>query len=282
MTMGKLYVVATPIGNVEDMSTRAQNILSQVAWVAAEDTRHSQGLLNYLGIDTPLVSYHDHNEQDRSDDLIQKLKQGQSGALISDAGTPLISDPGYRLVLKAHEQGITVIPIPGACALIAALSASGLATDKFLFAGFLPHKTKARCDQLATYVDDPYTLIFYEAPHRILETVQDCVQVLGGERLACIAREITKKFESIIMSPLTDILQKLEAETIPAKGEFVLMVAGKPHSKEATDEAQQEIDRILNVLLAEMPLKQAVQITVKLTGGAKNFIYDRAMALKQN
>lgn len=277
--MGKLYVVATPIGNLEDLSFRAQRILSQVSWVAAEDTRHSKGLLLHLGILTPLISYHEHNEHDRAIELIEKLLSGEDGALISDAGTPLISDPGLTLVAAAHRAGIPVIPCPGPCAAIAALSASGLPTDKFLFEGFLPAKSTARRKRLTELAQFPHTLVFYEAPHRIVSMIEDCIECLPQIRLASLAREITKKFEEIKMGLLPDLFAALQSGEILQKGEFVLTIVG--FQVEAVQaEHEIEMDKVLRILLSEVPLKQAVQIAVKLTGFAKNALYDRAMVLK--
>ncbi|MCS5710796.1 16S rRNA (cytidine(1402)-2'-O)-methyltransferase [Candidatus Berkiella aquae] len=276
--MGKLYVVATPIGNLTDLSQRAQDVLSQVTWIAAEDTRHSLGLLQHLGIATPLVSYHEHNERERSLALIEKLMSGEDGALISDAGTPLISDPGYHLVQKAHEAGIQVVPIPGACAAIAALSASGLASAKFLFEGFLPAKSGRR-KRLAQLKDFPATVIFYEAPHRVLELLEECCDEIGRERSACLAKEITKKFETIYSSSLENILARVRQGEIPLKGEFVLMIAPPAEKPESLSEVAEQI-RILQILMAELPMKQAVQLAVKLTGHPKNALYELALEIQ--
>lgn len=276
--MGKLYVVATPIGNLTDISQRAQDILSQVTWIAAEDTRHSLGLLQHLGISTHLVSYHDHNERDRADELVEKMCAGENGALISDAGTPLISDPGYHLVQKAHEAGITVIPVPGACAAIAALSASGLPSARFLFEGFLPTKA-ARRKRLEALHDFPSTVIFYEAPHRILELLEECCEILGGDRLACIAKEITKKYETIYSSKLSAILERVQKGEIPLKGEFVLIVAPDDSKVESLEEIAEDM-RVLQILLAELPVKQAVKLAVQLTGHSKNALYELALQIQ--
>lgn len=279
--LGKLYVVATPIGNLGDFSERAKEVLSQVTWVAAEDTRHSQVLFAHLGIAPSLISYHDHNAHERTSHLISKLQQGESGALISDAGTPLISDPGFLLVSKAHEAGITVIPIPGACALIAALSVSGLPTDKFLFEGFLPAKSHARQQHLLKLKEFAHTLIFYEAPHRLFDLMTDLVSVLGVNRQVFVAREITKKFESFYLDTTQKILEDLQNNQIPLKGEFVVIVQG---AKEQTNlsEQEQEAKHLLDVLLAEVPLKQAVKIASKLTKLNKNALYDFAISLRNN
>jgi 16S rRNA (cytidine1402-2'-O)-methyltransferase len=276
--MGKLYVVATPIGNITDISQRAQDILSQVTWIAAEDTRHSLGLLQRLGISTHLVSYHDHNERDRADELIEKITAGENGALISDAGTPLISDPGYHIVQKAHQAGITVIPIPGACAAIAALSASGLPSAKFLFEGFLPAKSGRR-NRIAALKDFPSTVIFYEAPHRILELLEECTEILGSMRQACIAKEITKKFETIYAGSLQTILARVQEGVIPLKGEFVLLVAPDEGKTETVEEIAEQM-RVMQILLAELPVKQAVKLAVQLTGHPKNALYELALQIQ--
>lgn len=277
---GKLYVVATPIGNLDDISQRAKKILQTVNWIAAEDTRHSAGLLQHLGIHTELISYHEHNEKERTAQLITKLQQGEEGALISDAGTPLISDPGFTLVAAAHAVQIPVIPIPGPCAAIAALSASGLATDKFYFEGFLPAKSTARLKRLETLALIPHTLIFYEAPHRLLDLLADCEQVFSPQRQACVAREITKKFEAIQVGTLGKMLLAAQQGNIPLKGEFVVIVAGHQATLENKGEIEQEAKRILAVLLGHLSLKQAVQITRELTGMAKNILYDWAIQLQ--
>lgn len=278
---GKLYVVATPIGNLDDITVRARDILSQVTFVAAEDTRHSKVLLSHLHIHTPLIAYHDHNEATKTAFIIEKLQQGKSIALISDAGTPLISDPGYDVVAKALEAGIQVIPIPGACALTCALSASGLPTDKFFFEGFLPAKDSARRKRLTALKDFPNTLIFYEAPHRLAALIADLCDIFSPMREATIAREITKKFETITKDSLGTLLLAMQRGEIPAKGECVVVVQGASREENEENHAP-ENKRILEILLQEVPLKQAVQIAVKMTNQPKNALYDLAMELKRN
>ncbi len=278
---GKLYVVATPIGNLDDITVRARDILSQVTFVAAEDTRHSKVLLSHLHIHTPLIAYHDHNEATKTAFIIEKLQQGKSIALISDAGTPLISDPGYDVVAKALEAGIQVIPIPGACALTCALSASGLPTDKFFFEGFLPAKDSARRKRLTALKDFPNTLIFYEAPHRLAALIADLCDIFSPMREATIAREITKKFETITKDSLGTLLLAIQRGEIPAKGECVVVVQGASREENEENHAP-ENKRILEILLQEVPLKQAVQIAVKMTNQPKNALYDLAMELKRN
>ena len=272
---GTLYVVATPIGNLGDMVPRAVETLQTVALIAAEDTRHSSRLLSHFDIKTPCVAYHDHSDEQRTEQLIARMHAGDSIALISDAGTPLVSDPGYRLVRSARQAGIQVVPIPGACAMIAALSAAGLPSDRFAFEGFLPAKQVARCTQLQNLAADPRTLIFYEAPHRILETLQDMAQVFGPEREVVMARELTKTFETIKGDKVADLAAWVAADTNQQRGEIVLLVHGAPKPEnEAMTPAQMHT---MKVLLEELPVKQAASIGAKLTGLKKNFLYDWAL-----
>ena len=268
---GTLYVVATPIGNLADMVPRAIETLQTVAVIAAEDTRHSSRLLAHFDIKTPAIAYHDHSDEHRTAQLIERLHAGESVALISDAGTPLISDPGYRLVRMAREQGIKVIPIPGACAMIAALSAAGLPSDRFAFEGFLPAKQAARCAFLQTIVNDSRTLIFYEAPHRILETLQDMASVFGPEREVVMARELTKTFETIKGDKVAALAAWVAADTNQQRGEIVLLVQGVSKTEMAAMTPEHE--RIMNVLLEELQVKQAAAIGAKITGLKKNFLY---------
>jgi 16S rRNA (cytidine1402-2'-O)-methyltransferase len=223
---GSLYVVATPIGNLDDISARALKILREVALIAAEDTRHSQRLMQHFGIATPLAACHEHNERDEGSRFITRLLAGDDVALISDAGTPLISDPGYHLVRQARAAGINVVPVPGACALIAALSAAGLPSDRFIFEGFLPAKMVGRRARLESIKEEPRTLIFYEAPHRILECLQDMELVFGPERPALLARELTKTFETLKGLPLAELRQFVESDSNQQRGECVVLVAG--------------------------------------------------------
>ncbi|QEY12130.1 16S rRNA (cytidine(1402)-2'-O)-methyltransferase [Cellvibrio sp. KY-YJ-3] len=272
---GTLYVVATPIGNLGDMVPRAVETLQTVALIAAEDTRHSSRLLSRFDIKTPCVAYHDHSDEQRTEQLIARMHAGDSIALISDAGTPLVSDPGYRLVRSARQAGIQVVPIPGACAMIAALSAAGLPSDRFAFEGFLPAKQVARCTQLQNLATDPRTLIFYEAPHRILETLQDMAQVFGPEREVVMARELTKTFETIKGDKVADLAAWVAADSNQQRGEIVLLVHGAPKPEnEAMTPAQMHT---MKVLLEELPVKQAASIGAKLTGLKKNFLYDWAL-----
>lgn len=273
---GIIYIVATPIGNLEDITLRAIRILREVHFIAAEDTRHSQRLLKHLNIATPLVALHDFNEKQRAEKLLKKVLEGASLALISDAGTPLISDPGYTLIQAAHEQGITVSPIPGPCAAIAALCASGLPTDRFVFEGFLPVKSKARQDRLHALCDEPRTLIFYEAPHRILDLVVDLNAIFGSSRRVTLAKEITKAFETIYATDLAGLKTWLEEQPIRQKGEFVLVVKGQTESRSSLDLDE---DKVLAILQAELPLKQAVSLTAKILGKKKNAVYKRALLI---
>lgn len=272
---GILYVVATPIGNLGDMVPRAVETLQTVALIAAEDTRHSSRLLSHFDIKTPCIAYHDHSDESRVDQLVQRLLAGDSIALISDAGTPLVSDPGYRLVRSARQAGVQVVPVPGACAMIAALSAAGLPSDRFAFEGFLPAKQVARCAQLQTLAADPRTLIFYEAPHRILETLQDMVQVFGGDREVVIAREITKTFETIKGDKVSALAEWVAQDSNQQRGEIVLLVHGAP--KVENESMTPEQIHTMAVLLEELPVKQAAAIGAKLTGLKKNFLYDWAL-----
>ncbi|MBK7299720.1 MAG: 16S rRNA (cytidine(1402)-2'-O)-methyltransferase [Moraxellaceae bacterium] len=276
---GILYVVATPIGNLDDISARAIQVLGRVARIAAEDTRHSARLLQHLGINTHLVAVHDHNEAGKTQHLISQLLAGEDLALISDAGTPLISDPGYRLVAAAHEAKIQVVPVVGACAAIAALSAAGLPSDRFSFEGFLSAKTTARQVQLQALVHETRTLIFYEAPHRILECVQDMRAIFGEQRRVVLARELTKTFETIKQMTLAELCDFVEADTNQQRGEIVLVVEGA-----ATDSAlaaQQEVDNLLLKLLKYLPVKASAQLAAELTGHKKNALYDRVLVLQQ-
>ncbi|MBU0901350.1 MAG: 16S rRNA (cytidine(1402)-2'-O)-methyltransferase [Gammaproteobacteria bacterium] len=274
--LGSLYVVATPIGNLDDISARALNILRSVALVAAEDTRHSARLMQHFGIGTPLAACHEHNERDQGGRFLARLLAGEDVALISDAGTPLISDPGYHLVRQARAAGVAVVPVPGACALIAALSAAGLPSDRFIFEGFLPAKAAGRRARLEQVKEEPRTLIFYEAPHRILECLQDMQAVFGDERPALLARELTKTFETLKGMPLAELAAWVAADSNQQRGECVVLVAGwqAPEGEEAVSS---EALRVLNLLLAEMPLKRAAALAAEITGVRKNVLYQAAL-----
>ncbi len=279
--VGSLYVVATPIGNLDDISARAMKVLREVSLIAAEDTRHSLRLLQHFGITTPLAACHEHNERDEGSRFIAKLLAGEDVALISDAGTPLISDPGYHLVRQARAAGISVVPVPGACALIAALSAAGLPSDRFIFEGFLPAKAVGRRARLELLKEEPRTLIFYEAPHRILECLQDMETVFGGERPALLARELTKTFETLKGSPLSELRGFVEADANQQRGECVVLVAGWT-APENDDAVGSEAMRILDLLLQEMPLKRAAALAAEITGVRKNLLYQVALDRQKN
>ncbi len=278
---GTLFVVATPIGNLDDLSARALKVLGDVALIAAEDTRHSARLMQHFGIGTPLAACHEHNERDEGNRFIERLLAGDDVALISDAGTPLISDPGYHLVRQARAAGVRVVPVPGACALIAALSAAGLPSDRFVFEGFLPAKTVGRRARLELVREEPRTLIFYEAPHRILECLQDMREVFGGERQALLARELTKTFETLQGMPLEQLCDWVAADANQQRGECVVLVAGWQAPE---DEAAVSVEalRVLDLLLAEMPLKRAAALAAQITGVRKNLLYQAALDRQQD
>jgi 16S rRNA (cytidine1402-2'-O)-methyltransferase len=271
MSNGNLYIVATPIGNLSDFTFRAKEILQEVDLIAAEDTRHSRYLLTHFGIDTKLQALHEHNEQRITQTLLKILQDGKSIALISDAGTPLISDPGMRLVQTAHKNNIKVIPIPGACALISALSAAGFNADKFIFSGFLPAKQQARRHYLSSLVKETHTQIFYEAPHRILASVNDMCEIFGKDRQAVLAKEITKLYETIANNTLEELYNWLIIDEKHQKGEFVILISG--YQKTVTTEIDTETENIFKILLAELPRKQAAHLASKITGINKNILY---------
>ncbi|WP_374253862.1 16S rRNA (cytidine(1402)-2'-O)-methyltransferase [Acinetobacter brisouii] len=275
----QLFVVATPIGHLDDMTFRAIEVLKSVSLIAAEDTRQSAQLLKHFNIETPLTACHDHNEANKIHQLIEKLKNGENLALISDAGTPLISDPGFKLVRAAQEHGIRVTPVPGACAAIAALSAVGLPSDRFSFEGFLPSKSSQRLSQLEKLKDETQTLIFYEAPHRILECVKDMQAVFGADRAVGFAREITKTFETIKKMTLSELVKFIEQDHNQQKGEIVLVVGGATTEK---DLSQAKLDEWLQRLLQDVSVKAAAQIVADLTGIKKKIAYQRALELTQS
>jgi 16S rRNA (cytidine1402-2'-O)-methyltransferase len=273
-----LYVVATPIGNLDDISVRAQRTLREVALIAAEDTRHSLRLLQHFGIETPLAACHEHNEREQGGRFLARLQAGEDVALISDAGTPLISDPGYHLVRQARAAGVRVVPVPGACALIAGLSAAGLPSDRFVFEGFLPAKVAGRRARLEALSEEPRTLIFYEAPHRLLECIEDMALVYGEGRQAVLARELTKTFETIKGLPLGELRDWVAADANQQRGECVLLLAGwqAPEGEAVSAEAL----RVLDLLLAELPVKRAAALAAEITGVRKNLLYQVALERK--
>jgi 16S rRNA (cytidine1402-2'-O)-methyltransferase len=275
---GTLYVVATPIGNLQDITLRALDTLKSADVVAAEDTRHSAQLLAHFGIHTKFTALHEHNERSASQKLVEMLLAGQSVALISDAGTPAISDPGAVLVHMAREAGIKVVPIPGANAAIAALSASGLLAPHFLFVGFLPAKVSHRKQVLESLRTVPATLVFYEAPHRVLESAADLAEILGGARNITFARELTKTFETIHTCRLDEALDWLQSDPNHQRGEFVLLVEGAPEADQR--EIGGDATRTLEILLAELPLKQAVKLAAEISGTKKNALYELALTMK--
>ena len=274
---GILYIVATPIGNLQDITQRALDTFAQVGLIAAEDTRHSGLLLSHYGIKKPFFALHDHNEQEKAHILVEKLKQGSHIALISDAGTPLISDPGFHLVRQCREAGIRVVPLPGACAAITALCASGIASDRFCFEGFLPAKSKARKDKLENIAEEDRTLIFYESTHRILDTLEDMQLVLGEERYIVLAREITKTWETITGNTIKHLREWLLEDPNRTKGEMVLIVEGKPKS-DNNDEISPQAVKALELIAEELPLKKAAAIVAELYGYKKNALYQFGLA----
>jgi 16S rRNA (cytidine1402-2'-O)-methyltransferase len=278
MTTAILYVVSTPIGNLDDLSPRAVETLKKVDLIAAEDTRHSGRLMQHFAISTPMLAVHDHNERQRAQMLVNKLAEGQSIALISDAGTPLISDPGYHLVSAVREAGYQVVPVVGPCALIAGLSVSGLATDRFSFYGFLPAKSSGRKQHLQQLEKVTHTQVFYESPHRIVAMVDDIVTVMGADRKLVLARELTKTFETVYGAPAIEVQAWLAADHNQQKGEFVVLIAGA--EPEELQDIGPEEERMLTLLLAELPIKKAAAITAAITGHKKKALYDRALVLQ--
>lgn len=272
-----LYIVATPIGNLGDITLRAIDVLQQVDCIAAEDTRHSKKLLAHLNIKKPMLALHDYNESARSKVLLQRLAKGENIALISDAGTPLISDPGFRLVNLVRTAGIKVVPIPGPCAAITALSAAGLPTDKFVFEGFLPVTASARQQRLAALTTEQRTLVLYEAPHRVIKLIAALVKIFGADRSAVVARELTKKFETIYSADLGAIQTWLETDHNQQKGEFVILVHGLKAVKQ--EPISEEELHTLKILLSELSVKQAASLTAKITGQSKNKLYSIATKL---
>jgi 16S rRNA (cytidine1402-2'-O)-methyltransferase len=278
--VGRLFVVATPIGNLGDFSARAQEVLRACQWIAAEDTRHTGVLLKHFNIQTPQLSLHEHNEAARSIEIIARLRKGDSVALVSDAGTPAISDPGFALVRAAAAAGVEIVAIPGPCAAIAALSIGGLPTDRFCFEGFLPARGAARRQRLEALVNEPRTLVFYESPHRIVEVIEDCAEVFGDSREARVVREATKLHETTYRAPLGEMESIAQGDADFARGEIVLLIAGAPAAEGAGEAHDEALDKTLKVLLKQLPLKQAAELAAELTGARGNQAYKRALELK--
>ena len=273
---GILYVIGTPIGNLDDISERAKQVLREVDLILAEDTRHSRKLLDRLHINTPMRSHHDFNESGTVPGLLELLQNGKRLALISDAGTPLICDPGYQLVRAVHEHGIRLIPIPGPSALLTALSVSGMATDKFIFEGFLPVKHAARKKRLQELAGETRTMVFYEAPHRIMELLEDISELYGADRTVCLCRELTKKFETIYRDSVANILTLLRNDPVQQKGEFVVIIEGNRDASADID----EISRVLGILLKHgVSVKTASAIAADITGTGKNDLYKLALKI---
>jgi len=275
---GTLFVVATPIGNLEDLTPRARQTLADVDLIAAEDTRHTRRLLSHFGIKTPLFALHDHNEQAAAGTLVDDLVAGKSIALVSDAGTPLISDPGYRLVQAAHQQQVPVSPIPGVSALTAALSVAGLPTDRFCFEGFLPARQTARRDALTRLTNETRTMVFYESVHRMRACLEDMIAVFGADRPAFVGREMTKLHEQTVHTSLADLSALLHTESIAPKGEFVIAVAGAAQA----GSSQIDIDRLLVELSGRLPAKELARALARATGAKRNALYQRLLELRKS
>jgi len=278
MPESALYIVATPIGNLQDFTPRAIETLNNVHLIAAEDTRHSARLMAHFNINTPLISVHEHNERQRVDRILQHLQQGESVALISDAGTPVISDPGFVVVRAVREAGFRVVPVPGCVAFVTALCASGLPSDRFSFEGFPPHKSSGRKQFYAERSGLPHTLVFYESPHRVLSSIEDMIEVFGGERRAAVARELTKTFETIHSATLAELQVWMASDSNQQRGEFVLMVEGAPPVE--NDGLDEEALKVLDILLAELSVKQASALAAQITGVKKKLLYQAALERK--
>ena len=278
MSESTLFVVSTPIGNLDDMTPRAIEVLKQVSVIAAEDTRHSRKLLNHFGIETPMIPCHEHNERHQAEVLLARLQQGDSVALISDAGTPLISDPGFVLVRTVREQGIKVAPVPGACALVAALSVSGLPTDRFYFEGFLPAKSSGRKKKLEALGVMPHTWAVYESTHRILDSLADFREVLGKDRYIILAREMTKTFETVLAGTVEEVEKILQEDSNQCRGEFVVLVEGAAEQKE--ESVDPDTVKLLQRLLKELPPKKAAAVIADVSGYRKKQLYELSLSMK--
>lgn len=275
---GTLYVVATPIGNLDDWSGRAVDTLRKADFIAAEDTRHTGRLLSHFSIKTPTFALHEHNEDKRSEQTVERLLNGETIALVSDAGTPLLSDPGYRLIRLAHESGVPVVPIPGPSALTAALSVAGLPTDRFCFEGFLPAKAKARDAALHSLAEEQRTLVFFESVHRVADTLSAMAAAFGSDRKAFLGRELSKLHEQCVLSTLADLTTAVGDGEIPSKGEFVIVVEGG----KAVPSPHANVDALLHELMQIVPGKQAAEIAARLTGGKRNEVYQRMLELSRS
>jgi 16S rRNA (cytidine1402-2'-O)-methyltransferase len=273
---GHLYVVATPIGNLDDLSPRAQGVLEGVVAICAEDTRNTANLLTHFGIKKPLIAVHEHNEDAICARLVERLRDGDALALVSDAGTPLISDPGFAVVRAARNAGLPVLAIPGPCAAIAALSISGIASDRFVFEGFLPAKSGARRERLAALAGETRTMIVYESSHRIADALADIAAVLGSERPLCLARELTKLYEQSHRATAADMLAWLQADPHRSRGEFVLVIGGAPANDDPRDA---EGERVLKLLLKELPASRAARLAAEISGARKKELYALALQL---
>lgn len=277
MNRNTLYIVSTPIGNLKDITLRALEILKNVDLIACEDTRHSRPLLQHYGIEKPLMAFHEHNEKATTEKILTRLQSGESVAYISDAGTPLISDPGFSLVQAAQKASIPIVPIPGPSAVITALSVSGLPTDQFIFEGFLPPKGEVRVNRLKALLNESRTMIFYEAPHRILAFLKEINAVFGPNRKIVLARELTKLFETVKLGTAEEILKWVEKDPNQQRGEMVVLIAG---NDPAENDDIESCDELLKLLLSELPLKKAAEIAAKISGKRKNLLYQRALNLK--
>jgi len=280
MAENQLYVVATPIGNLADITLRAQQVLESVDIIAAEDTRHTKKLLNHLGIQKPLMATHDHNEAQAAQQIIEKLQTGQNVAIVSDAGTPLIADPGYHVADQVAKAGFNIVPVPGACAVITALCAAALPTDRFIFDGFLPAKTTARKSYFESIKHEERTLVMYESPHRIMATLEDLIAVLGADKEIVVARELTKTFETFNRGSAGEIRELMQADSNQQRGEFVLMVRGVLSNKKL--EVSQEALDLTLLIAKELPLKKAAAIVSEHTGFKKNQLYQLALEQKDS
>ena len=276
---GVLYIVATPIGNLADMSPRAVEVLGSVDLIAAEDTRHSGKLMQYCSIQTPMQALHEHNEREVAPRLVDGMLKGQSVALISDAGTPLISDPGFNLLRLAREAGLKVVPVPGPSAVVCALSVSGLPTDRFVFEGFLPARSVARKSRLEQLSGETRSMVFFESSHRINDCLQDCEAVFGPQRQAVLARELTKRFETVHSDTLARLRQWVSDNPNQQKGEIVLLIQGRPEAE--SHQVTPEAERILLVLLEELPIKKAAKLAARISGVNKRALYERALRTRQ-